>query len=62
VAFKYFDNNNCGYITANSVIDTLKNNNIPIDENGLMNFFEKYYKINKKLTYKEFNNLYHKSS
>ena len=60
-AFKYFDIDNCGYITANSVIETLKNNDIPIDEKGLREFFEKYYNINKKLTYKEFNILFNKS-
>lgn len=61
-AFKYFDNDNNGYITANSVIETLKNNDIPIDEQGLIEFFERYYSINKKLTYKEFVNLFNKSS
>jgi Ca2+-binding EF-hand superfamily protein len=59
-AFKYFDSDNCGYITANSVIETLKINDIPIDEDGLINFFEKYYKLEKKLTYKEFNILFDK--
>ena len=61
-AFKYFDNDDCGFITANSVIETLKNNDIPIDEQGLINFFERYYNINKKLTYKEFNHLFNNSA
>lgn len=57
-AFKFFDYNDCGYITAKSLIEALKNNEFPIDEDGLYNFFEKFYNVDKKLNFHEFKQLF----
>lgn len=59
-AFKYFDQEDCGYITAQSLIEALKNNDIPIDESGLFSFFDKYYNLDKKLNFEEFKQLFNK--
>jgi len=57
-AFKYFDQEDCGFITAKSLIEALKNDDIPIDESGLYRFFEKFYNLDKKLNFEEFKHLF----
>ena len=40
-AFKYFDINDEGYITCDSIITALKENNVAVDEMGLNDYFNK---------------------
>ena len=40
-AFKYFDVNDEGYITCDSIINALKGNNVAVDEMGLIDYFNK---------------------
>ncbi len=61
-AFKFFDPDDCGFITAKSLIDALKNNDVPIDESGLINFFEKFYSVDKKLNFQEFKQFFNKNT
>lgn len=53
-AFKYFDTTDTGYITSESVIDALKNNSVPVNENGLNQVFNNLKKSNKRLNFDEF--------
>jgi Ca2+-binding EF-hand superfamily protein len=56
-AFKYFDINDSGYITSESMIEALKTNNIPVNESGLIDVFETLNK-NKKLSFEEFKKIF----
>ena len=57
-AFKYFDTNEAGYITSDSVIDALKNSNLPVNEIGLNKVFNSLKKSNKRLNFDEFKMLF----
>lgn len=57
-AFKYFDINDTGYITSDSVIEALKANNVSVDESGLNNVFKSLKKTNKRLNFEEFKKLF----
>ena len=54
-AFKYFDVNDVGYLTSESIILALKSNNVPIDENGLIGYFKKFNL--KKINFEQFKNI-----
>ncbi len=58
-AFKYFDINETGFITSESMIEALKTNNIPVNESGLIDVFETLNK-NKKLNFEEFKKIFEK--
>jgi Ca2+-binding EF-hand superfamily protein len=58
-AFKYFDINDIGYITSESMIEALKTNNIPVNESGLIDVFDTLNK-NKKLSFEEFKKIFQK--
>jgi calcium-dependent protein kinase len=55
-AFKYFDSENKGYITCDSMINALKQDNLTIDETGLKSMFERLNK-KKKVDFEEFKNM-----
>ena len=55
-AFKYFDSDNKGYITYESMINALKTDNLTIDESSIKSMFEKFNK-NKKFNFEEFKSL-----
>lgn len=57
-AFKYFDTNESGYITSESVIEALKTSNLSVNENGLTKVFNSLKKSNKRLNFEEFKNLF----
>ncbi len=61
-AFKYFDTNDYGYITSESVIDALKNNSLPVNESGLTSVFNSLNKSNKRLNFEEFKGLFNGTS
>ena len=46
---KYFEEHDKGYITSESMIDSLKSNKIPVNESGLNNIFKSLRKKNKRL-------------
>lgn len=52
-AFKYFDSDNKGYITCNSMINALRKDNLSINETGLVSMFNNYNN-NKKVDFEEF--------
>jgi Ca2+-binding EF-hand superfamily protein len=52
--FKSFDKTDKGYVTSDSIIETLKTNNITVNEVGLREFFEKNQKISTRLNFEEF--------
>jgi Ca2+-binding EF-hand superfamily protein len=58
-AFKYFDINETGYITSESMIEALKSNNIPVNESGLNDVFQTLNK-NKQLNFEEFKKIFQK--
>jgi Ca2+-binding EF-hand superfamily protein len=51
-AFKYFDTTNSGYITSDSVIEALKSNNLPTNEAGLIEVFNK--RDGQKINFEQF--------
>jgi Ca2+-binding EF-hand superfamily protein len=57
-AFKYFDTQELGYITSESVIDALKNNKVPVNEIGLTSVFNSIKKSSKRLNFEEFKVLF----
>jgi Ca2+-binding EF-hand superfamily protein len=61
-AFKYFDVNENGYITSDSVIEALKTNNVAVNESGLTNVFNSLKKANKRLNFEEFKTLFNEKS
>ena len=54
-AFKYFDVNDEGYITCDSIISALKGNNVAVDEISLIDYFNK--RKLKKINFEEFKTL-----
>ena len=48
--FKYFDTNDTGYITAESVIDALKESGVMVNEEGLRDTFKEF----KAIAFKSF--------
>lgn len=52
-AFKYFDPQNKGYITCDSMINALRQNNLTVNEAGLKSMFDKLNK-KKKVNFEEF--------
>ena len=57
-AFRYFDTSDSGYITLDSVIDALKQNNILINETGLGQIFTDLEKVGKKINFEEFKKIF----
>lgn len=57
-AFKYFDTNDSGYITSDTVIDALKTNNGTVDESGLTTVFDSLKKTSKRMNFDEFKSLF----
>lgn len=55
-AFKYFDSENKGYITCDTMINTLKQDSLTIDETGLRTMFNKLNK-KKKVNFDEFRSI-----
>jgi len=55
-AFKYFDGENKGYITCESMINALKQDNLTVNEAGLKSMFDKLNK-KKKVNFEEFKNM-----
>ena len=52
--FKYFDTNDTGYITAESVIDALKESGVVVNEEGLRDTFKELKKNGKSINFQEF--------
>ena len=52
-AYRHFESNS-GYVTAQSVINALKSNEIHCDEKGIVSCFEEFNKSGKKLNFEEF--------
>ncbi len=52
-AFRHFEASN-GYITAESVINTLKSHDLTFDVKGIKTFFDELSKSGKKLDFLEF--------
>ena len=59
--FKYFDTNDSGYITVDSVIDALKESGVVVNEEGLRNTFKELKKNGKSINFKEFKAIAFKS-
>jgi calcium-dependent protein kinase len=59
--FKYFDTNDTGYITAESVIDALKESGVMVNEEGLRDTFKELKKNGKSINFKEFKAIAFKS-
>ena len=59
--FKYFDTNDTGYITAESVIDALKESGVMVNEEGLRDTFKELKKNGKSINFKEFKSIAFKS-
>ena len=57
-AFRYFDTSDSGYITLDSVIDALKQNNILVNETGLGQIFTDLEKVGKKINFEEFKKIF----
>ena len=55
-AFRYFDVNGKGYITLDSVIEELKQNNVIVNEKELKQIFMEF---NKKIRFEEFKKLFY---
>ena len=55
-AFKYFDSENKGYITCDSMINALKQDNLTVNEAGLKSMFDKLNK-KKKVDFEEFKSM-----
>lgn len=53
-AFKYFDSNDSGYITFDSVLDALKESGVIINEEELCETFKKLTNHGKKINFEEF--------
>ncbi len=59
--FKYFDINDDGYITSESIIKALQSNNINVDKSGLNDVFISIKtKKDKRLSFTEFKELLQK--
>lgn len=61
--FQYFDPDDIGYITADSVIEALKGRNLNVNEEGMIDFFNQLESQGKsKITFKVFKEIfYHKN-
>ena len=61
--FQYFDPDDIGYITADSVIEALKGRNLNVNEEGMIDFFNQLERQGKSMiTFKEFKEIfYHKN-
>ena len=59
--FKYFDTNDSGYITVDSVIDALKESGVVVNEEGLRDTFKELKKNGKSINFKEFKAIAFKS-
>ena len=61
--FQYFDPEDTGYITADSVIEALRGRNLNVNEEGMIDFFNKLAEKGKdKITFNEFKKIfYHKN-
>ena len=59
--FKYFDTNDSGYITVDSVIDALKESGVVVNEEGLRDTFKELKKNGKSINFKEFKSIAFKS-
>ena len=57
-AFRYFDTSNSGYITLDSIIEALKQNNVIVNESGLGQIFDDLKKKGKKINFQEFKELF----
>lgn len=53
-AFKYFDTDDSGYITFDSVLAALKASNVLVDERGLRDTFTDIKKHGQKINFDEF--------
>ena len=59
--FKYFDTNDSGYITVDSVILALKESGVVVNEEGLRDTFKELKKNGKSINFKEFKAIAFKS-
>ena len=59
--FKYFDTNDSGYITVDSVIDALKESGVVVNEEGLRDTFKELKKNGKSINFNEFKSIAFKS-
>ena len=59
--FKYFDTNDTGYITVDSVILALKESGVVVNEDGLRKTFKELKKNEKAINFKEFKAIAFKS-
>jgi Ca2+-binding EF-hand superfamily protein len=59
--FQYFDTNDSGYITVDSVILALKESGVVVDEEGLRDTFRELKKNGKSLNFEEFKAIAFKS-
>ena len=57
--FQYFDSDDKGYITADSVIDALKARNLNVNEDEMFDFFNKLSNTSTRITFDEFKKIFY---
>lgn len=60
--FQYFDPNNTGFITADSVINTLKERELNVNESELNDLFKSLKNTGERMDFSEFRDIFYSSS
>ena len=61
-AFRYFDVTDCGYLTLDSVIEALKQNNVIVNEVELAKIFKDLNNQGKKIDFNEFKRIFYQTN